>query len=210
MSSQSDWGDGQSDHYKHSLARARPGRCTRDQRERIYNMSDWEEERFQEDFLEEAVPVWNSEAKTRLGKGEKGTGEQHNGTKVGKAWLHTAWCCWCSNNPSVKLFTVSSLTLTVLTSLYTNIHCRIYHILSNTWTHMPWPSFVFVSQTHSVTRIGILRTQRLHETGWFSGAGTLKSSIVDSQRNWEKKFLLLRSTCSYSIPFEYCVKSWKF
>lgn len=57
MLSQSDWGDGQSDHYKNSLARARPGTYTWEQRERISNKPEWEEERVQEDFLEEAVPV---------------------------------------------------------------------------------------------------------------------------------------------------------
>lgn len=57
MSSQSDWGDEQSDHYKNSLARARPGMCKWEQRERISNKPEWEEERVQEDFLEEAVPV---------------------------------------------------------------------------------------------------------------------------------------------------------
>jgi len=57
LRSQSDWGDGQSDHYKNSLARARPGMYTWEQRERISNKPEWEEERVQEDFLEEAVPV---------------------------------------------------------------------------------------------------------------------------------------------------------
>ena len=57
VSSQSDWGDEQSDHYKNSLARARPGMCKWEQRERISNKPEWEEERVQEDFLEEAVPV---------------------------------------------------------------------------------------------------------------------------------------------------------